>query len=125
MHQQWGNRAGAPNGPFDENEPDTRHDPIFIQEGEEVTFVCLEPGVSACLIGAKKNADVGDVAGTPESPFGWGPTDLKQLGTYTVLQTTGATPGPKAQGFYKFFAEVTLGGGGNVIKIDPDGYCGG
>jgi hypothetical protein len=118
MHEQWGNRGGRPKGPFDENDPDDRHDPIFIQEGEDVTFVCELPPAGTCLIGAKKNGDVPEVPGTPDAPFsGWGPGIFNQLGTYRV-QT-----GSKDQGFYKFFAKVTLGG--NVIEIDPDGYCGG
>lgn len=100
------------------------HHPIVFLEGETLEFTCPEGFQFA--IGAKKNPDVDEFPGAPESPFEWSGLKTGRHGSpvsAVVIPTTDG-PGPKYQSFYKFHGWVRLGDG-TFEAADPDGYCGG
>ena len=115
----WASRHGK--GPT----PGTDHRPIIFNEGDTVQFIS-HPDYDIA-IGVHKNPDVDDFTGSPDDPL-IGITGLQLLAKGAtpiggIVKSSIPTPGPKHQGFYKFYGWVNVAG--TFIPIDPDGYCGG
>ena len=99
------------------------HDPIIMDESEEFLFEC--PANLPFAIGAQKNLDCDELFGAPNDPFEWSTSQVADAGgtvTGKVKQGAVLQPGPKAQGFYKFYGWVYENG--EFVPVDPDGYCG-
>lgn len=121
--EKWDNRHPKKPAPDPIND---HHFPIMFKVGETLKFTCPEGFEFA--IGTKKNADVDEVRGAPDNPFGWPPgstpVPVAAGASFSALvKSEGTGPGPREQAFYKFYGWVKENG--SRVDVDPDGYCGG
>src|SRR5262245_46718337 len=104
------------------NSATDHHFPIVFNVGETLTFTC--PAGFEFAIGAKKNADVNDVLGAPDNPFGWPPNSPPVVvppgGSLPLeAKTPSSGLGTRDQAYYKFYGWVLENG--TKVDVDPDG----
>lgn len=119
---KWNSRNGKQPPP---NSATDDHFPIVFNVGETLNFRC--PAGFEFAIGAKKNADVNDVQGAPDNPFGLPPNSPPVVvpagGLLSAeVKTPSSGLGTRDQAFFKFYGWVLENG--TKVDVDPDGYCG-
>jgi hypothetical protein len=106
--------------------PGSDHLPIIFNEGQQIIFR-NDTGYDIGIGMHRQHHDVVDeFPGAPDDPLEREPGVRHVPRGKEAIETVkaaGVTPGPKHQGFYKFYGWVKVDG--TFHPVDPDGYCGG